>query len=108
MYFDTKTISVIIVMTAFWLGIVMFVDWARNPVNKHSAMWAAGNGTLALGWLLLLLRGVIPDFLSIVIANTLIALCFAFLLFGTQWFLNMRADFIFGTGIVVAVFGGQT
>ncbi len=108
MYLDTITISAIIVIIAAFLGIAMLVDWSRDRVHRHSAMWAAGNGSLAFGWLLLSLRGVIPDFLSIVFSNTLIALCLAFLLIGTQWFLYLRANYYFSGGIVVAVFIGQT
>ncbi|MCP4091254.1 MAG: PAS domain S-box protein [Gammaproteobacteria bacterium] len=107
MNYDTKTISLIIVIISFFLGIAMLIDWSHKRTNKPSAMWAAGNGALSLGWLLLSLRGVINDFLSIVIANTLIALCFSFLIIGTQWFLQLRGSYKFSIGVAIAVFVGQ-
>lgn len=107
MHLDTRTISFIIVATAALLGLAMLIEWLRDRTNKRYVLWAAGNGSLALGWLLLTMRGMIPDFLSIVVANTLIALCHALLLNGVQRFLGIRRNGLVSGGIVAAVFAGQ-
>lgn len=107
MHLDTRTISIIIIITASLLGLAMLMELKRERSNKKYIVWGIGNGSLALGWLLLTLRGVIPDFASIVIANTLISLCHAFLLNGVQRFFGIPRNWYFSGVIVAAVFFGQ-
>lgn len=107
MYLDTRTISVVLIITAAALGLALFVEASRDPAKKHYLVWGAGNASLAFGWLVLTLRGAIPDFLSIVIANTLISLCHALLLNGVQRFIGVRQNWLVSGSIVAAMFLGQ-
>ncbi|MCW9003433.1 MAG: ATP-binding protein [Rhodospirillales bacterium] len=107
MHLDTRTISIVIVVVGAFLSATMLVQWMRHRGHFRYAMWAAGNGSLAVGWLLLSLRGNISPFLSIVLANTLIALCHAFLLNGVQRFRGFRLNWYTSLGVVAAVFAGQ-
>lgn len=68
-------------------AIVFFIHKLRFP-EKGILFWVNGSFTIACSLSLLALRGIIPDFITIVIANTFITLGFALLWNGMRMFAN--------------------
>ncbi len=108
MQLETWTIGVTIVIAAACMGLMLYLGRLRDGPNRYSSLWALGDGLLAAGWLFLILRGVIPDVVSLVVANGLIAAGFALLMTGTQRFLDESPSWWLGGTIVGITLGGQS
>ncbi len=65
--------------------------------------WLRANAALALSLVLILLRGAIPDFFSVVLANMLVALAGATLYAGYARFLNRAVRWPWLIAVVIAV-----
>jgi diguanylate cyclase (GGDEF)-like protein len=73
MTLDTRTILVLLILHSAAIGVALIAT-ARGfsrPVWQTMANWGAASLVMALAFLLLSLRGMVPDFLSIVVANML-------------------------------------
>jgi len=68
---DIKTIIFGLFLINLYLGIFTYFIKISQPKFKNFSYWIAGNLLIAFGYLFLGLRDKIPDFLSIVIANSL-------------------------------------
>jgi diguanylate cyclase (GGDEF)-like protein len=73
MHLDIRTILVLIMVSAFAIGAAMFHVARHYPSYARRALnfWAGATTLHGVCYLLLSLRGLAPDFLSVVIANTL-------------------------------------
>jgi diguanylate cyclase (GGDEF)-like protein len=71
---DTRTQTVVQVIVSIMLGIVMTVAWRTQKTYPGFGRWTASKLPHALGWLLVGLRGLIPDWASVFVANGLIFL----------------------------------
>ena len=81
---DIHTLSIVAVISALAFFIVTFTVSRLLPQEHSLRDWVAAAALLAAGLLLLGLRGIIPDFISIVIANSLTVLGIGFLYVGTR------------------------
>jgi diguanylate cyclase (GGDEF)-like protein len=68
--FDIKTGMVLWAAEAFTLALLLMAAWLRNRATHAYLSWSLGFGLTACGIGMVGLRGLIPDFLSIEIANT--------------------------------------
>ena len=68
--FDIKTGMVLWAAEALTLALLLMAAWLRNRATKAYLSWSLGFGLTACGIGMVGLRGLIPDFLSIEIANT--------------------------------------
>jgi hypothetical protein len=66
---DTRTLVVVSIMVALVPGMVGALVWQTR--RTYPGQWALGNLLAALALLLLSLRGKVPDWISIVLANAL-------------------------------------
>ena len=75
---DVRTIIVLTAVSAVLLnlGLIATAGMSSGRV-KGAGRWAAACGGEALGWVLLSLRGIVPDVVSMVVANTLLLLAVA-------------------------------
>jgi hypothetical protein len=69
MQLDPRTLIVVSIAVALVPGTIGALVW--QTTRTYPGRWALGNLLAALGLLLLALRGRVPDWISIVVANTL-------------------------------------
>lgn len=77
--FDTRTLLMVITIVLISRALILSYVWHVSKRYPPLTLWAAGSSLLAAGALLVALRGMAPDILSIVMAQTLIV---------TGWMLN--------------------
>lgn len=105
---DTRTVGLMLVMTVAVAALVHVVNWRLHPQIRGPGWWSAGGATLLAGALLVLARGAIPDLLSIVVANTLIATSQALMLRGSCAFARRPMPWWPAGVAVAAVVAGFT
>lgn len=69
MSLDTRTLVVVAVIVALVPGLIGALVWQTR--RTYPGRWVLGNFLATLALVLLLLRGTVPDWISIVLANTL-------------------------------------
>jgi diguanylate cyclase (GGDEF)-like protein/PAS domain S-box-containing protein len=90
-FLDVKTVFFVYVATSALSVIVMSSLWFQNRKRSpETALWLADFVMQFLGLLLLTLRGVVPDILSMVVANMLIIAGTVCLLIGLEIYLDLR------------------
>ena len=79
MTLDIRTLVLLASLVTLLISICLVYAARGYPDALRNSLWAwaGGTGVQSLGWLLLGLRGYIPDFSSIVVANTLVAFGYA-------------------------------
>ena len=71
MEIDVRTMFLMIIVTSVVMGVaVLVVAWGKEVEGLH--YWAAGLLLSALGFLLLGLRGLVPDLISVLLGNVLL------------------------------------
>ena len=69
---DLRTLSFALALIAILLSLIMVFIWRNHKTYPGFGFWTIGNFVAAIGFSPLFLRGAVPDFLSIIVANTLI------------------------------------
>jgi len=69
---DVRTMILVQVVSNLLLAVGLLLVRRRGLSSREITFWMYGNAAAALGWLLLALRGIVPNFVSVVIGNTLI------------------------------------
>lgn len=95
---DMRTLTFVLLLLSAILSLVMIFVWRTNKTYSGFGWWTLANLAGILGFLLLGLRAQLPDFLSIVIANTVAVGSMGLTLVGTRRFLGRS-----GSGIFVIV-----
>ncbi|HMN60046.1 MAG TPA: hypothetical protein PJ988_06765 [Anaerolinea sp.] len=70
--FDVRTIVFISAIMLYVLGLLMVIYWRSRITFIGFGYWVVANFAAASGLLLIVLRGQIPDLISIILSNTLI------------------------------------
>lgn len=68
---DTRTLVIVLMGVSFIGSIAMLLVWSTQKTYPGFGLWAAGNAAAAVGFTLIILRGILPDLLTIVLANGL-------------------------------------
>ncbi|MBU1317450.1 MAG: GGDEF domain-containing protein [Alphaproteobacteria bacterium] len=89
---DILTGLVIWAAQALTLSVLLFAWWSRDQNQTYQLSWSGGFGMLGVGLILVGLRGEIPGFLSIDIANTLILLSIGVFIGGMLQFDGRRVE----------------
>lgn len=76
MNLDIRTLSLITAISTLVFAFANFTMARLAPGERHLRDWAIGAGLAMISTILVALRGVIPDFWSATIANTLLVLAF--------------------------------
>lgn len=84
MNFDIRTLSIITALSSLVFAFAMITMARMMPRERLLRDWAMGTSLVAVGTFLVGLRNVWPDLITIVAANTLLALGFCFLYRGTR------------------------
>lgn len=72
MQLDIRTLTFNLLLFALVFAVGMYLVQRSQPGVRGLRWWAAANAVGGVGFMLLSLRGAIPDFLSIVVANSLL------------------------------------
>lgn len=72
MEFDIRTILLLLFLVSGLLALMLLIYWKTQKTYDGFSLWTWGAILLSVGYLLVMLRGIIPDFISIIIANILI------------------------------------
>lgn len=88
-------------LTTLALGFVMIFVWKTQKVYPGFGWWVMSNFIIAAGFLLLATRGYAPDFLSVIVGNSLAAGSMVFAFEGNRRFLGLRNAKFFSVGVIV-------
>lgn len=83
---DIGTLFIVNVLTAFIVSIVMLIIWRTQKYSSSLGWVALGFGSLMVGGLLILSRGYLPDFISVVLGNSIYLLWAVFVWQGIRDF----------------------
>jgi signal transduction histidine kinase/CheY-like chemotaxis protein len=87
--FDIRTLSLISGMACLVFAFATWTVARLHPAQRHLRDWARGAAMGVLGNLLLTLRTVIPDLLSIVVANAVLLMGTGYLYLATRGLLGL-------------------
>lgn len=93
---DVATLSFMSVIMFAILALLIWMLWYGHRDESAIAYWALGLTSSAVGLGLLVLRGQIPDLLSIVLSNYLLLLSHCWCWWGTDRFFGRRPNHAFG------------
>ena len=104
MELDPRTLVVASLMSALLLGAVSIAFAAMRGSSRVIGAWGVAMLVLAAGMLGLALRDLIPDWISIVAANTMIVAAMVLTLRSLRRFLGSRPRDLLGWGLTGALF----
>ena len=103
-FIDSKTIYFIYVLTSIISSVVLGSLWKENHHRfPQIALWFFNTVLQASGFLLMILRDVIPDFFSMVVANGFIISGIILLTVGLEQFIG-RKPVLWPRGLLLATF----
>lgn len=88
-FLDIRTLSFLAMASTLLLALAMQLSNRIARGNPAVRAWTWGAGLNVLGLALIGLRGMAPDFISIILANVLIAIGFVWFYFGLRLWLNL-------------------
>lgn len=99
-----QTIMLSYLLSNLLITVVMVVVWVQNRKRfKGTSHWLIDYVLQTIGIFLIILRGRIPDFVSMVIANVLIQAGLIFFLTGLQRFIERKSEY-FKNFILLVIF----
>ncbi|WP_417841019.1 sensor histidine kinase [Terasakiella sp.] len=101
---DIRTLTVVLGAVYTISAVMVYFAYRQNKQIDGPREWSVGLMFFACGFLLLLLRGMIAPFASIVIANSLIAIGNAILFLGIQKYLGLKPNYKLAIAINVILF----
>lgn len=101
-FMDIKTLVIVLIAHVALLGILaLFFSW-RQPSTRAVGVWGAAMIMLAAALAAVGLRGVVPDFFSITLANSMVTASIVISYRALRVFRGMRVEDSFGVGAIVA------
>lgn len=85
---DLRTLALMAMISALGLFFGTVFIWRLDKTERSLRYWAAGAGTMAFGMLLVAMRGLLPDVVTVVIGNTLVVASFSLLYLGARGLLG--------------------
>jgi signal transduction histidine kinase/FixJ family two-component response regulator len=82
--FDIRTLSIMTAVSSLVFSFASLTVALLVPKERHLRQWALGAGAAALSTLLLGLRGILPELVSAVFANTLLTMAFILMYQGSR------------------------
>lgn len=101
---DIRTLFFVATVTTVFMAIAMVVLWRTIPGERACRYWAAGAALTAAGFLLVWLRGVIPDIFSVILANALFVAGYGLVVIGVNVFMGEAARFGWLAAVVIGMF----
>jgi diguanylate cyclase (GGDEF)-like protein len=66
---DVRTLGILSAFMPFVLGIIMSIYWRERRTYEGFGRWVLANFVFGVGYIQISLRGILPDFFSIVLGN---------------------------------------
>ncbi len=90
-----STLLAITVFTPFLAGCLLLLSWLQHRRIVALALWGSGFITASIATTLIIVaRGIIPDFWSIIVGNALLAAAYGILWYGARKFDGNKASII--------------
>lgn len=83
---DIRTLFFVATLATVLSAAALAVLWRTHPTEPSGRYWAAGAALASTGFLLIWLRGIVPSFVSIALANALLAAGYGVLLLAVERF----------------------
>lgn len=99
--FDMRTLSVVSMLVSVVLGITLLMIWRTHKTYPGFGLWAAGYVSAIPAFMLIALRGMIPDVLSIVVANLLILGSSILFLEGVRRFCGLTGRWMLSLSLLI-------
>jgi len=101
MNIDIRTLSILLGITNVLQVIAIFLQYLMNKTYRGIGGWVLGFTSIAMGFVLLILRDIISiELISIISANALLVLGEIFIYIGSMRFLDKKEN----RGIVISIF----
>jgi PAS domain S-box-containing protein len=104
MEFDIRTILLLLFLVSGLLALMLLIYWKTQKTYDGFSLWTLSVILLSFGYLLILLRGFIPDFISIIIANLLVMFSILMRVDSISRFIRSRPLPLLVYGILVPLF----
>jgi hypothetical protein len=93
--FDMRSVFIVQILGLLVCFVILLMTWQQNR-NRYFGLscWTTMLGLSCVGYFMLALRDIAPDFISIIIANVLIASAFALFNRGIVLFYRMKSSVI--------------
>lgn len=98
---DIRSLTVALTSVSAVLSIILFLIWRSRRTYPGFGLWTAGNALYAAGFMLIALRGLVPNTLSIVPANILLLSAAVLFLEGVRRFRGIAGRPISNMSLVV-------
>ena len=99
---DIRTLAFIATLSAVMQGVLLAILWRAAPRSAATLLWAGGGILLAIGLVCLAFRHVLPDFITIVLANVAIAGSHALFLLGIERYCKRAYSFTYVAVVLAA------
>ena len=90
MDFDIRTVLLLLFLVSALLAVMLLIYWKTQKTYEGFSLWAGASVVVSLAYLLITLRGTIPEFFSIILANLLIILSVLMRLDGMSRFMKSQ------------------
>ncbi len=97
---DLRTLSIVLMLVTAFLSVTMCFIWRVHRTYSGFGWWTFANLITAVGFLLLSLRGIAPDYLSIILGNSLAVGSNLLCLEGNRKFLRLGSGKWFSLGVI--------
>ena len=85
---DIRTLLVVTALVSMGSAVALIFLWRSQSQRNGASLWAAGMSCIAVASILITGRGSLPDFISLIIANSLYVIGFLLILRGIRIFTN--------------------
>jgi signal transduction histidine kinase len=99
---DIRTLAFVGTLLAIMQAVLLAALWRAVPRSAGTPLWAAGGAFLAAGFVLLAFRHLLPDWISIVVANVAIVGSHALYLHGIERYCGRRYSLGFSSIVLAA------
>jgi len=91
-FLEYRSLAFILVAVAISLALVMVTVWRARKVSNGFGLWTIASVTMAVSLLLLSLRGLISDFFTVVLCDTLAVVAAVLIYEGIQQFYDHKHE----------------
>ena len=99
--FDIRSLVFVLIAVAIIECLAMAFIWSTRKTYPGFGLWTIGNATFAVAFLLIFLRGIIPDVLTILVANILIMIAAVLYYEGVLRFRQLASRKVISTVLIV-------
>jgi diguanylate cyclase (GGDEF)-like protein len=91
---DVRTIGIFSVFTPLVLALILLVYWKERKVYGGFGRWILANFGLSVGYLLVTIQSLIPEFSAVFLGNCLIVYCIILIYEGIEEFYDRRPFYL--------------